>query len=215
MVMHIMEHLVRRPSKILIIWLALIGWTCGQSDDLYYHKMTIPERYIDASDKSLQLDSLGKLQLGDEIYSGFIVSKFQNGNLSSKIPYSDGLMEGYHIKYYEFGDTAILRYYLKGEKHGEHLAWYESGQLKFQYLFNKGLSVGNHKTWYINGNLSQDMNYVEGMELGAQKMYRSDGKLRSNYVVRENGRKYGLVGLKRCAKIDSESGAFDPYKSTE
>ena len=38
-----------------------------------------------------------------------------------------------------------------------------------------------------------------------------DGKYRSNYVITENGRKYGLVGLKRCKKIDGETENIDPY----
>lgn len=215
MVMHIMEHRVPRLNKTLIIWLVLVGWACGQPDDLKHSVITIPEIYLEEGNGELNMDLQGKLNLSGKPYSGFLITKYSNGLIESKIGYYDGLMQGPHIKFFPSGDTAILRYYHLGEKQGMHQAWYENHQLRFQYFFDKGLSVGNHKSWYENGNLCMDMNYVEGQELGSQKMFRSDGKFRSNYVVRENGRKYGLVGLKRCAKIDGDTGDFDPYKSTE
>ena len=46
-------------------------------------------------------------------------------------------------------------------------------------------------------------------------MWRPDGKYRANYVVRENGRSYGLTGLKRCKKIDGKNEVIDPVKRTE
>ena len=53
--------------------------------------------------------------------------------------------------------------------------------------------------------LMQDRNYVNGKAMGAQKVWRKDGKIRANFVIRENGKKYGLMGMKRCTKIDAKT----------
>ena len=74
------------------------------------------------------------------------------------------------------------------------------------------MSQGTHKTWYRDGSLSSELNFKDGHEFGAQKVWRQDGKLKSNYVVRENGRRYGNLGLKRCKKLDGEDETIDPYR---
>ena len=163
----------------------------------------------------LRVDSAGRFLYADTLLSGFVTEHYANGVLKSRVGFYDGLKEGAAFWFYPSGDTAVVRKYRNGEKHGEHLGWYQNGQLKFQYFFENGLSTGRHKTWYVDGSPAKDQNYKAGREFGSQKVYRPDGKLRSNYVVRENGRKYGLVGLKRCAKLDSETGDFDPYKGIQ
>ncbi|MFY0601862.1 MAG: toxin-antitoxin system YwqK family antitoxin [Cyclobacteriaceae bacterium] len=197
------------------LWLVALG--CSQPDVLSEEEASIqiPDRFISSSDAGISKNASGDLFFMDSLFSGYLQSYYTDGSLQSKSSFYMGKLEGDKIHFYPNGDTAQIRPYHDGKKHGKHLAWYKNRQLKFEYYFVEGLSEGNHWTWYENGNLNMDMNFKDGRELGSQKVYRMDGKLRTNYVRRENGRKYGLVGLKRCAKIDSESGNFDPYKSTE
>ncbi len=147
-------------------------------------------------------------------FSGCLVKYYADGKIATSKHYVDGLLEGNWITYYPDGLVKSSRMYLRGEKHGLHEGFYENGQIKFSYHFVNGLSEGTHLSWYPNGQLSREQNYENGYERGAQKVWRSDGKMKSNYVVRENGRRYGMIGVKRCAKIDSESGDIDPYKGS-
>ena len=81
-----------------------------------------------------------------------------------------------------------------------------------EYHFKNGMNVGNHKEWYQDGSPLQDRNYANGQPMGSQKVWRRDGKIRANFVIRENGKKYGLMGMKRCTKIDTKKQTLEPYK---
>ncbi|MEZ4721188.1 MAG: hypothetical protein R2813_04845 [Flavobacteriales bacterium] len=149
----------------------------------------------------------------DEPFTGTLVEYFPSGQMRSSVQYAEGLKHGMSRLIYENGQIEYSRPYSHGQKHGEHLGYYESGAMKYAYYFEDGFSEGNHKEWYESGQLFRDLNYEHGYERGAQKMYREDGKLRGNYVVRENGRIYGLVGVKRCKNIDTENEELDELKA--
>ncbi|PIB37203.1 hypothetical protein BFP72_18210 [Reichenbachiella sp. 5M10] len=157
------------------------------------------------------MDHQGFSFLKDSLYSGYTIEKDRNGNLKKKSPYLNGKMEGTMIGYYPSGDTLYTRPYHLGEKHGIHRGYYPNGTLQFRYIFENGFSQGHHQEWYADGSQKMDLHYLDGKERGLQRVWRPDGKMKSNYVVRENGRKYGFLGLKRCSKIDSETQNIEPY----
>lgn len=165
----------------------------------------IPPVEVSASDASFVLKSSGVLIFGDQPFSGYLTEYFENGVLKSKKGYLYGWLHGESLEYHTSGKIKERRVYTHGEKDGKHIGFYESGQLRFELYFNKGMNVGCHKSWYEGGQQAQELNYTDGQPFGAQKVWRPDGKLRSNYVVREDGRRYGLVGIKRCKNIDVEN----------
>jgi len=157
---------------------------------------------------------LGRIMTGIVTYdsgpfSGSIMEYHSNGQIKSKKQYWEGKRQGESSGYYEDGTVAHLRAYKKGEKHGTHIGWYPDGKMKFKYIFDDGLSTGTHFEWYADGHPFKQMNYEDGLELGSQKVWSMGRKMRANYVVRENGRKYGLVGLKRCTNINTKAETFD------
>ncbi|MEQ9377497.1 MAG: hypothetical protein RIG68_20085 [Imperialibacter sp.] len=164
----------------------------------------IPDIEVAESDETLSRDKKGRLHYEGGLFSGYLVEYYPGGTLKSKSAYSEGLLESVSYGYYPTGEVMYVRPYVKGEKHGTHTGYYPDGSLKFQYHFVTGKSAGNHQEWYQSGLLAKDLNYVDGQPFGSQKMWRPDGKIRSNYVIREDGRRYGLVGVKRCKNIDTE-----------
>jgi len=148
-------------------------------------------------------------------YSGFIEQVNAIGELLELKSYYNGFLEGDMIGYYSSGIKRSFRPYRKGKKHGEHFGYYEDGSKQFHYLFENGKSEGNHLEWFKDGAVFKDLNYKNGRPFGSQKVWRSDGKIRSNYVIRENGKRYGLMGIKRCTKLDTEEEKFDPYKGND
>lgn len=195
---------------VLILMISLIA--CEGSREDLSQAIFIPDLEIDESDERLELSRRGILSLDSVPFSGYLIRHYPNGQLKSRKGYFEGKQEGDAWIYYADGKVYSQRPYRNGEKHGEHLAYYPNGQKKFQYYFVNGLGEGTHLEWYEDGSPRREMNYKDGKEFGAQKMWRTDGKIRSNYVVRENGRQYGMLGLKRCTKIDSETGDIEPYQ---
>lgn len=175
---------------------------------------TFSEPQAALGDSGLSQDGLGRLCFNQIPFSGSIVSHYPDGKLHTYTPYAAGRLEGTSLIYYPSGQLRSIRYFEKGEKEGLHKGFYSDGSPQFRYLFEGGKSVGTHLNWYENGQLAQEMNYVDGKEFGAQKVWRQDGKLRSNYVVREDGRRYGLVGIKRCKNIDTEAERIAPLTAT-
>ncbi|MEQ6118678.1 toxin-antitoxin system YwqK family antitoxin [Reichenbachiella sp. MALMAid0571] len=199
---------------VAIAALASCDLASGKEIATKNYNIEIPLIEISENDSLLTINRNGIFLKEGIPYSGYLVSYSPDGNLESRKGYLNGRLEGNWTTYFSNGKVETIRSYRNGEKHGNHYGFYENGQMKFSYHFENGFSQGTHKTWYANGQLSTEMNYKDGYELGAQKVWRPDGKLRSNYVVRENGRRYGMLGLKRCAKIDSESGDIDKYKGS-
>lgn len=205
-------------KDILLLLLIISLWSCDSSNEDGSQVLTwadkIPNIELLEGDERLSRSNDGKVLLDTALYSGYLMDYYPNGNLKSSKGYYEGKLEGDFTSYYPSGQIYTLRPYHLGEKHGEHLAYYENGKLKFQYTFIEGLSEGTHHMWFKNGELKMEMNYKNGKERGLQRVWRPDGKIRSNYVVRENGRQYGMLGLKRCAKVDSETGDIDPYRGS-
>ena len=203
-----LDNKIITPLLIGVMVFSCLPKNVSNETDTEFH---IPEIEIAATDSSISKETLGRYCFAGKVYSGYLTSYFNNGNIAKKHGYLDGIQTGLSLGYYSNENIEYKRPYLHGEKHGEHFGWHENGLIKFHYLFKEGLSEGNHKDWYADGKLFKDYNYQAGHPFGSQKMWRTDGKFRANFVIREDGRKYGLTGLKRCAKIDSETKNIDPY----
>lgn len=163
--------------------------------------------------EDLTRNDLGVMLYNDLPFTGLALSYSYEDKLSEQARYKDGKMDGDLIGYFPNGRIKYIRPYKNGQKHGIHIGWHLNGNIRFYYIFEYGLSEGNHKEWYENGDLMQDLNYVKGKPLGPQKVWRTDGKMRANYVVKENGRRYGLMGIKRCTKLDGDEEKIDPFKN--
>jgi len=135
---------------------------------------------VDLEDTLLTKEK-GIYYFGEEEYSGIIVEKFGNGNLSGEIKVVDGIKEGISSK------------------------WWPNGNLKSETNFENGEYHGTVSTFFENGNPFSVFNYDHGHESGLQQMWKSDGRLKVNYEV-IHGRKYGLTGVKNCVNVFEEKG---------
>lgn len=112
---------------------------------------------------------------------------------------------GQELVYYPNGQLSTQRWYCFDVKVGLHLGYWESGLPKFKYEIDEfGRYHGEVKEWYASGQLYKHFNYSEGQEVGRQQMWKSDGRIKANYEIK-NGEKFGLIGLKRCYTVDSDT----------
>lgn len=170
----------------------------------------IPDQTVLRSDAALHFQTAQITTFEDAPFSGHVVEYYENSRLKFDISFLNGLREGVSKAYYSDGSLEYERLYKVGEKHGNHVGFYESGAKQFEYHFDHGVNIGTHTEWYESGQVATLFNYENGQPFGLQQTYRSDGKLRSNYVIREDGRRYGLIGLKRCKNIDTEDEQVKP-----
>lgn len=187
----------------------------GQAVEKVEIDFEIPELHVLSSDSSITKKQNGDILFKGQPFSGYLIEKYPSETIALKKGYFEGKQNGIMTAFYENGDIRYIRPYRNGEKHGIHVGFHRNGVKAFEYYFVNGFSEGNHKEWFASGQLATNMNYVNGKEFGKQQAWRPDGKVRSNYIVRENGRRYGLMGIKRCTKLDGVTQTVDPYKGAE
>ena len=124
--------------------------------------------------------------------------------LLSVTGYHNGLKEDTLRKYFPSGKVAEKRPYHLGKKHGVHKGWYSDGTLRFHFQFNHGLAVGKQQRWHMSGMLSSTTNYKDGKMRGLQQGRLKNGKIRFNYFVTDQGKRYGLLGANYCVSVESE-----------
>lgn len=204
-------NILQNFNKVIFILSSLLFCFCDSSFLNYnINELFIPNKILKFNDAKLNYDSKGALYYDNYLFSGYLI-KIENEKLLEKKGYFNGYLEGKSLGYYKNGNLKYKRLYKDGKKTGRHIGWFKSGQKKFEYFFKKGLSEGNHKQWYDNGMMFSEINYLKGKPFGLTRVWRKDGKLRSNFVIRENGRRYGLAGIKRCTKIDTKKQILEPY----
>lgn len=206
---------MRWPLFLASLVMVAFGCSVERANELTIPKAIVPEFQISLEHVELNRLKSGEYLFRDQPFAGYLIEYYETGVLKSKRGYYDGFLEGDYWLFYPNGDTAEQRYYEQGRKQGRHCGYHPNGNPKFEYFFDKGKAIGTHREWYSDGTSYTLENYdASGRPLGLQRVWRPDGKLRSNFVVKEDGRSYGLVGLKRCTKIDSETKNMDPYEGS-
>lgn len=185
--------ILMKIGSIVIFLMTLIG--CSTRQEL---------QEVPISDPGLQKQASGLLLYKGEAFTGKTFTYYEDSVKARSESYKDGKLHGSSLAFFQDGSMKQERGYTDGQKHGIHVGYYPSGQKRFEYVFELGKSVGTHYTWHVNGSLASEQNFQEGKPFGTQKMWYSSGKIKSNFVIREDGRKYGLIGTKRCKNIDTD-----------
>ena len=155
---------------------------------------------VNAFSEALKLEN-GVLYYNKVLFSGNVVSYFDDLKLKSEVQYKHGRKHGYEKQWNNNGALTLVRNYIKGNKSGIHKAWWDNRKLMFKYCFNKnGEYHGAVKEWYETGQIYRDFNYKNGKEVGSQQLWKIDGTIKANYQVVNNER-FGLIGLKKCYQV--------------
>ena len=116
----------------------------------------------------------------NQVYSGKIIDKWQNGNQKIEIRIKSGLKHGSSKEWYENGHKNSSSVWKTGTKNGYYKEWHENGQprIKGKYLEGK-----KHETWttyYPNGQIKKQINYIDGIPDGTLSKWYSNGQLKEN-----------------------------------
>jgi antitoxin component YwqK of YwqJK toxin-antitoxin module len=165
----------------------------------------IPEITVEEGNSSLHKEN-GVYYFDNSLFSGYIISKYENGNLKEKSGYVNGKKQGLSQTWFDNGTIQDERYYTNGEKDGIHRGWYENGSKRFEYSFKDGLNDGVSTEWYQSGEILKRIVYKNGTEENA-KAWGINGKLYINYVVK-NGVIYGMNNSNPCYSLKNEKGEY-------
>lgn len=136
-------------------------------------------------------------------FTGTRLARHPDGDTAFLESRLDGIEHGPSRRWHPGGTPMEDRHYDHGRKTGTHRGWWPNGKPRFEYQFTDGEHDGPMNEWYEDGTPLRAFHLRMGHEDGLQRLWWPDGSLRANYTVR-HGRRYGLVGLKRCSNpIDS------------
>ena len=199
--MDFMEPLVLFRNRWLLVFLFGItacrngkteNWTSADA-------LPVPTYYKPGNDTELNKRQ-DTLYIGNSLYNGYIYQLYEKGDTQFIFGYVNGLEEGIFKKWYPNRQIQEVRFYHRGKKNGTCTNWWDNGNKKFEFSTIDDLYEGKFSEWNREGKLIKDFNYRHGQEQGSEKLWWNDGTIRANYVV-DNGRKYGLIGLKLCRNV--------------
>lgn len=173
--------------------------------------LRVPELSVKIPDKmvyisSLQYDNKVSLwSLNDELYSGYMVSFYQDSTLKEKIGILNGKRQDQAMRWYPDGKLKQVANYHKGKLHGEKKVWSPdtSHILIAHYNYHLGKAHGEQKQWYPSGELYKKLQLNLGQEDGVQQAFRKNGELYANYEAK-NGRIFGLRKASLCYGIEDK-----------
>ncbi len=197
-------------GRLLVMLLSLLILSCCSKQERQVHEpmsevpkavpyglmVQIPRDTIAEKDPALRRVN-NVLFEGEELYSGYLLISYANGNVKQLQSYFRGRLEGATTRWYPEGETESVRFYHKGLKTGTHKGYFANGGPKFSYDFWQGNYHGIYQEWFPDGSPSKLGHFKEGAEVGRHKMWDAFGKIRANYAIKD-GRRFGLTGAKPC-----------------
>lgn len=199
--------------KIFIITVTVIFLfnSCGDktNEEVSIHSIFtidtefIPNDTIHANTGNLKLDN-GNYYLDSTLYSGFIRSDYETGNIKSVAPYLNGKLFGASVTYYPDGKIRDVRNYKDNKSNGRHYGYWENGNAKFDFIYLNDKREGINKQWYKSGQPYAFLNFKNDEEDGLQQAWRVNGKLYINYEVKDDIR-YGLQKSGLCYTLIDEN----------
>jgi antitoxin component YwqK of YwqJK toxin-antitoxin module len=188
---------VFKKSIVLLSILSFVFGCQKRNEVSEQSSVVIPDVEVSSQDTTLSLQQ-GILSFKGKLFSGFIIEKYQNGQIGAKMGYFNGKLEGKQEKFYPNGKPLEERFYRDNRKVGTHKGWWENGNQKFVYLIENDVPIGEHQEWYENGQLFSLTNFDKnGQPDGVQKTWYPTGQIKSNFVMKE-GRRFGFIGAKGC-----------------
>ena len=181
---------------LLLLWVPLFLSSCQQEADT----ILVPELEVEWSELEMKAGE-GLLYRDGEVYSGYSVKYYPNGQMAERIGWWQGKKQGQRQKWFQDGVLSFEAAYEAGKLHGRSRSWWVNGKLRSESNHMAGVAEGIQKVWYISGQPYKEINLKEGREEGFQKAWRKNGKLYVNYEVK-NGRQFGLRRSNLCYEVE-------------
>lgn len=88
-----------------------------------------------------------------KLFSGYIVYRYEEGQVESRKPYVNGILHGICEYWYESGQKKQELTYSQGELSGSAVGWHENGVTAFEGQYLNGKQDGLWRQWDANGQL--------------------------------------------------------------
>ena len=119
----------------------------------------------------------GVLYYKKKLFTGVLVSYYDNGQLATSDSYKNGLEDGAYESYYSNGQLHERFMHKKGKLHGLVEEYHENGQLDHKCTYKSGVKVGTYESYHFNGQLESRSFYNEqGDSIGVWLRYDENGQ---------------------------------------
>tara|TARA_X000001036_G_scaffold383002_1_gene376036 strand:+ start:238 stop:756 length:519 start_codon:yes stop_codon:yes gene_type:complete len=146
-----------------------------------------------SSDNLVERNGLFYNKLSNELFSGFVNFKFENGNLRSRGNFKNGKPDGSWEDFNKDGTYFSKGNYNNGKPYGKFKFYHENGFLEEEGTFIDGIKEGNWKTYWDNGRLKRMGDWKNGRANGLFQFFNYDGEL-FKVETWENGSKLNSTG---------------------
>lgn len=182
---------------ILLCIGVLFSFTSENSNEI-----RIPDHEIHKGQLTLNAQE-GRWYDGNEAFSGFAVTYYQNCLPKERVAFFKGKREGLAYKWHENGVLASEKFFIENRAEGIAKTWWPNGEQSSQANYTNRRRHGTQKSWYPNGQLAKKTNYNHGKEEGLQQAWLPNGKQYVNYEAK-NGRFFGLRRSNLCYQLKDE-----------
>lgn len=187
----------RLPNKVLLVLSMIVSGCMHNPREPLAHSTV----RVNSADTGLaNVNAI--IYLNRQPFSGLLYTLYPGTKDTAEIAsYAIGREHGEWKKLYETGRIKSQRTFEDGKKTGSLVTWWPDGRKQMEYHFSNDEYHGTCREWNEQGRLVLEMNYNMGHEAGSQKSWYDNGSTRSNYVIDNNGRRYGLLGTKNCINV--------------
>ena len=162
----------------------------------------IPNDTIGETNPALRLEN-GVYYVHCTLFSGFIESSYETGQVKSIGSYLAGKQYGATRTFYADGQLHEERHYRDNFSYGRQVGFWPNGHQKFDFVYYDDKREGLQKQWYESGEPYAFLTFRNDQENGLQRAWRQNGKLYINYEVKD-GIRYGLQKSALCYTLRDE-----------
>lgn len=95
----------------------------------------------------------------EQLFTGYVLYYYTQGQLESKKLYVNGKLEGVTVSWHENGQKKQEVTYSGGQMHGPCQGWHSNGAIAFEGNYKNGKQDGTWVQWDAQGNVISEKNY--------------------------------------------------------
>ncbi len=121
----------------------------------------------------------------DTPFTGFLVERYESGEMKSRSSVRLGLLEGWSEGWYTNGQKQVTECFRAGVSHGLRTKWHPNGRKLSEALVVEGRLEGTFRRWNEDGTLAQEIEMKAGQPDGISRAYYPSGFLKAEARLRD------------------------------
>ena len=157
MINMVITTFIKEIWRIITIILILLSFSCNLNEPEDANLIDVNFQVVETKDGKQRYNVIfykGKKEVARKV--------IENGRLISS---KGEIPDGYVIEKYDSGNLKNIIMYKHGKRNGKALGFYESGKIKVETNYINGNPSGKIRMFYENGNIKMESEIQEGKEI--------------------------------------------------